>query len=174
MARLLKLACVIAVHCGLSLAVAACIVGHFKDVDFTLPRRVATPFLFSIDSTGVSIAYYKSWHNLPSTFNSRSPSENHWTSIFESPSQSNWDNGVFAYRDHVSVPLSDQAMLQLMWKSSRAVPRGLGSKVWPRRLGVHHWFLLILSICLFLIVHRRYIYQVRGRLLPRSQLSNRL
>ena len=174
MARLLKLACVISVHCILSLIVAAFTFGQLSDVDCSLPRPIATPFLFSTDSTGVSIAYYKSWHNMPSTFNSRSPSEHHWTSIFESPSHTNWDNGVFAYRDHTSVPLPAQAVLQLMWKSSRAVPRGLGSKVWPRRLGVHHWFLLILSICLFLIIHRRYIYQVRGRLLARSQLSNRL
>ena len=149
----MKLACVIAVHCCLSLALAAFVVGQLKDVDFTLPRRMATPFLFSTDSTGVSIAYYKSWHNMPSTAVYRSASEQHWASIFKSPSSNNWDNGVFAYRDHVSIQIPAHTL-----RGRRTFPRVAGPrtafKQWPRRFGVYHWCALTTCSLLFASLHR--------------------
>lgn len=89
MVKLLKLTCIIAVHCCLSLTVTAFIAGQLNDVDFTLPRHIATPFLFSTDSTGVSIAYYNDWFNMRGSFSSRSASDQHWASIFESPLSNN-------------------------------------------------------------------------------------
>lgn len=174
MARFLKLAGVITVQYCLIIAVSAAIFGQFRDVDLTLPLPVATPFTFSTDAKGVSLAYFDSWHNMPSTINIRSPSQNHWASIFESPTEGSWDNGVFAYRDQVSIPLPTQTKWSMAWKPRIPVYPYMTRKVWPRRLGVHHWFLLVLCTCLFLIVHLRYIIKIHRHLFAHNQLSNRI
>ena len=173
MTQLLKLAGVITVHCGLTLAVTTFALGQFGDVDFTLPRPVATPFLFSANRTGVSIAYYDRW-NMPSAFVIRSSSQDRWANNFESPSGRAWDNGVYAYRDRESIPIDAQNVWRTARRGriNRSVPTGTGLRVWPRRFGVHHWFLLVLWIGLYFIVHGKYIGQKYRRLFGRVQLTS--